>query len=399
MLTLILLLIGWLTGGPAAAATSIVGVAAEASRIVVRFDAPVERATGRSGQGARRITIDLPGVSRRLPAVRGGFAAVHAAAAPDGGTRLVLDLAGPAVIADGGLDGVGRTLTLSLAAADPSMAAQASLAGPLDFFPFDIDLIGRRPRYKVVQAVPPAAKAPPLPVIAGDRSRPLVVIDPGHGGVDPGAVNPRTGLREKDVTLKIARAIRDELVAGGRVRVALTRDDDRYLVLRERFGIARRLHADLFISIHCDSVGAGDASGASVYTLSEVASDKEAARLAARENRADILTGVDLGGSGADVSSILIDLTQRETMNSSADFARLLGREAAPLVPLRADFHRMASLMVLKAPDLPSVLFETGYISNPRDAAFLDSADVLRRIAEGIERAVEVHFARRIAAR
>ena len=183
------------------------------------------------------------------------------------------------------------------------------------------------------------------------------------------------------------------------MRVALTRDDDRYLVLRERFGIARRLHADLFISIHCDSVGTGEASGASVYTLSEVASDKEAARLAARENKADVITGVDLGATGADVSSILIDLTQRETMNNSADFARLLGREAAPLVPLRPNFHRMASLMVLKAPDLPSVLFETGYISNPRDAAFLDSAEGRRRIAEGIERAVDVHFARRIAAR
>ena len=179
----------------------------------------------------------------------------------------------------------------------------------------------------------------------------------------------------------------------------MTRDDDRYLVLRERFGIARRLRADLFISIHCDSTGSEDASGASAYTLSEVASDKEAARLAARENRADVIGGVDLAGAGADVRSILIDLTQRETMNQSATFARLLGREARPLMPVKPVFHRMASLMVLKAPDLPSVLFETGYISNPEDAAFLNSGAGRDRIAQSVAQATEAYFARRLAGR
>ena len=254
-----------------------------------------------------------------------------------------------------------------------------------------------KPKYKLSIPVPPARKAK-LPRVDGDETRPLVVIDAGHGGVDPGAINGTSGLREKDVTLRVARAIRDELLASGRVRVALTRDDDRYLVLRERFGIARRLRADLFISVHCDSVGNGDASGATAYTLSEVASDKEAARLAARENKADVIAGVDLDGN-ADVSSILIDLTQRETMNASAGFARLLGREATGLIPVKPNFHRMASLMVLKAPDMPSILFEMGYISNPKDAAFLDSRDGRQRIAESVRRAVEVHFARRLAGR
>lgn len=187
-----------------------------------------------------------------------------------------------------------------------------------------------------------------MPRVRGADNRPLVVIDAGHGGVDPGAINPVTGLREKDVTLAIAKEIRDTLVASGRVRAALTREDDRYILHRERYGIARRLHADLFISIHCDSAGAGEARGATAYTLSDVASDKEAARLAARENKADVIAGVDLGGN-SDVSSILIDLTQRETMNASASFARLLGREAQPLIPVKPTFHRMASLMVLKA--------------------------------------------------
>ena len=273
-------------------------------------------------------------------------------------------------------------LLIALVPASPSFAAAIGATPP-------------RATYKVSIPVP-AARGVRLPRVQGDADRPLVVIDAGHGGVDPGAINPETGLREKDVTLKIARAIRDQLLASGKVRVALTRDEDRYLVLRERFGVARRLRGDLFISIHCDSVGSEEATGASVYTLSEVASDKEAARLAARENKADVIAGVDLD-EAADVSSILIDLTQRETMNQSAGFARLLGREAPALMPTKANFHRMASLMVLKAPDMPSVLFETGYISNPNDAAFLDSREGRNRIAQSVSRAIDAFFARRMA--
>jgi N-acetylmuramoyl-L-alanine amidase len=242
----------------------------------------------------------------------------------------------------------------------------------------------------------PPAKPLALPPVRGAEDRPLVVIDAGHGGVDPGAINPENGLREKDVTRAIARAIRDSLLATGRVRVALTRDDDRYILHRERFGIARRLKADLFISIHCDSVGTGTPTGATAYTLSDVASDKEAARLAARENKSDVIAGVNLDRD-ADVSSILIDLAQRETMNASAGFARLLGREARPLIPTKENFHRTASLLVLKAPDMPSILFETGYLSTPQDAAFLASAEGQRKIAESVRRAVEVYFARRLA--
>ena len=193
--------------------------------------------------------------------------------------------------------------------------------------------------------------------------------------------------------------MRDELVRDGGVRVALTRDDDRFLVLQDRYSIARKLGAALFISVHCDSAASGDASGATVYTLSEVASDKEAARLAARENKADIIAGVDLGSQNPDISSILIDLTQRETMNASAGFARLLGREAMPLIPIKANYHRMASLIVLKAPDMPSVLFETGYISNARDSEFLASSDGQKKVAQSVRRAVEIHFATRMASR
>jgi N-acetylmuramoyl-L-alanine amidase len=397
VLTVIALIAGWLASVPAWAAT-VQSVAIRDGRIVIRFDEAVGDAASRVLTGPRQIAVDVSGATPgREVAARGLVTGVTQMRSGRSGMRMVFDLAEPAIVTDGGFDSDGRELTLAVRTVDYDQFAEAGIAGPLNFFPFNFGAASR-PKYKVSVPVPPKARGMKLPRVQGDDTRPLVVIDAGHGGVDPGAIGPN-GLREKDVTLKVAKAIRDELLASGRVRVALTRNDDRYLILRERYGVARRLKGDLFISIHCDSTGSENATGATAYTLSEVASDKEAARLAARENKADVISGVNLGEAPADVSSILIDLTQRETMNASATFARLLGREARPLMPLKANFHRMASLMVLKAPDMPSILFETGYISNPQDAAFLDSEEGRRRIAESVTRAVEVNFARRMAAR
>jgi N-acetylmuramoyl-L-alanine amidase len=240
-----------------------------------------------------------------------------------------------------------------------------------------------------------------LPNISGpsDASLPLVVIDAGHGGHDPGAISPHSGQREKDVTLTIANLARDEILKGGRVRVALTRDTDRFIVLQDRYQLARKMNADLFISIHADSAENPQASGGTVYTLSEVASDRETQRLAARENRANIINGVNLGGADANVSSILIDLMQRETMNVSAEFAKLLLREATPNMRVRSNSHRFAAFIVLKAPDTPSVLFEIGYLSNAADVRFLSSATGQRKVARTLSQAVQVHFARRIEPR
>lgn len=240
-----------------------------------------------------------------------------------------------------------------------------------------------------------------LPKIAGpsDSKLPLVMIDAGHGGHDPGAISPHGGKREKDVTLAIAKSIRSELLKTGRVRVALTRDSDKFLVLQDRYGTARKMKADLFISIHADAAENQEASGATVYTLSEVASDREAQRLASRENKSDIINGVNLGGADANVSSILIDLTQRETMNVSADFARLLTREAKPNMRLRSNSHRFASFIVLKAPDTPSVLFETGYLTNESDVKFLGSTEGQQKVGRSVASAIQVHFARRLASR
>lgn len=253
-------------------------------------------------------------------------------------------------------------------------------------------------RYSVSVNIGKPAPAVPLPAIQGDdETLPLVVIDPGHGGHDPGASRDR--LQEKTLTLDLAKALRDELLASRRVRVAMTRSDDRFLILEERYGIARRLGADLFLSLHADAADNPAATGATVYTLSETASDREAARLATRENRSDLINGVDLGRQAGDVGAILIDLSQRETMRTSADFARLLVREARDDFAFRPTPHRLAGLLVLKAPDMPSVLIEAGYISNPGDASFLGSREGQRRFARGVREAVVVHFARRNARR
>ncbi len=278
----------------------------------------------------------------------------------------------------------------------PPAAPSAPLPVPLPMTGERADMAARpRQTGTITVPIPAALPAIGLPPVEGpaDPSRPLIMIDAGHGGHDPGAINAAHGWREKDVTLAIARAIRAELLRTGRFRVALTRNEDQYLILQERYGLARRLHADLFVSIHGDAATNIEARGASIYTLSEVASDREAARLAARENRVDILDGVNLSGQSSAVTNILIDLTQRDTMARSARFAAILEREAAPFIPFLSPAHRLASLIVLKSPDTPSVLLETGYISNDADGAVLRSVAGQKRIAQGVVRAITVFFA------
>lgn len=245
-----------------------------------------------------------------------------------------------------------------------------------------------------------AADRPPvsLPPVAGPKNAniPLILLDPGHGGSDPGAISPG-GAQEKDVTLALARTIRDTLIQSGRVRVALTRQDDRRLGLRDRYEIARRLGAKLLISLHADAAPNLEATGATVYSLSEVASDKEAADLAGRENAAELVGAEKVEGGDA-VNRILIDLAQRESMAASAAFADLLVREAKGRVPLRPEPRKSASLIVLKAPDIPSILFEAGYLTNAGDAAFIMSEPGRQRIAKAMQRAIEIHSARLMSA-
>ncbi|WP_447765969.1 N-acetylmuramoyl-L-alanine amidase [Sphingopyxis panaciterrae] len=371
------------------------------SDVTVRFDDLVAGASTFILAGPDRIALDIAGVQPGIALEGAGMVrAVRQGRQGAGSARVVLDLVQPAIVSNARFAADGRSLTFRLRPVSASEFERAA-RGPRTELQPPAQFRAKPPekRYSVTVPIGKAKPALPLPAIEGPENNrlPLVVIDAGHGGHDPGAISPHSGKREKDITLALARAIRDDLVASGRVRVALTRADDRYLVLEERYGIARRLKADLFISVHADAAENQEASGASVYTLSEVASDREAARLAARENKANIINGVDLGAHSSDVSSILLDLTQRETMNVASDFARLLQREAANDVKFRSTAHRFASFVVLKAPDTPSILFETGFISNKDDSEFLASGAGQKKIARGVRDAVQIHFARQIA--
>lgn len=219
-----------------------------------------------------------------------------------------------------------------------------------------------------------------------------IVIDAGHGGPDPGAI-AANGMYEKVVTLAAAKELKRQLEATGRYEVSLTRDRDIYHKLRKRIQIARNLKADIFISLHADSLNRRNVKGASVYTLSDKASDKETARLAARENNADAIIDMDLSTEDDDVADILIDLAMRDTMNHSKVFAdtlvKALGQKG---ITLLENTHRFAGFAVLKAPDIPSVLVEMGYLSNAKEAQKLASSDYRKRLMSAIVFGIDLYF-------
>ena len=223
--------------------------------------------------------------------------------------------------------------------------------------------------------------------------RPIVVVDAGHGGKDPGARSASGTSNEKDLTLLLARELRDELAERGRVRVALTREDDRYLTLDQRAQIARKLGASAYLSLHIDSAANPAARGATVYSLSDVASDAEAARLAAKENKAGEGLSSEPDGS---VRSMLSDLALREQMNASASLAERLVRKSAGRYLLRPEPHRFADFRVLRHAEVPAVLFEAGYISNTEDEALLREPEKRERIVAALAQAIEADVASRI---
>jgi len=256
-----------------------------------------------------------------------------------------------------------------------------------------VPILGRE--YVVRVELPDGSATIGLPEIEGpsDPSRPLVVIDAGHGGPDPGTSSE--SYREKTIVLGLARALRDRLLEEGGIRVAMTRDDDSFIVLEERAEIARQLGADLFLSIHADSAGDREGvSGASIYTLSETASSEAAARYAERENNADTINGVDLSGQDEDVNAILVELSQRRTSEKSAEFAELIQREGEGVLRFHPQARRSAALAVLRAPDVPGVLFESGFVTNPEEAERLASVEGRERFAEVMARAIRIYLAR-----
>lgn len=283
-------------------------------------------------------------------------------------------------LAGAGLATAGAAVALLLLGAGSSGAAASDGAGHA--------LIGEARRGSVTVRIAPAVDV----VVSGARAagRPIVVIDPGHGGRDPGAVSVSGAVAEKQLALALARELRDRLVERGRVRVALTRDSDRYLTLEERAGVARGLGASLFLSLHMDSAPNPLARGASVYSLSDVASDAEAARFAAAEN-----AGGGVGIADGSVRSMLSDLALRSLMTASADLASRLVRKSAARVEMRPEPHRFATFHVLRRAQAPAVLFEAGYVSNAEDELLLRSPEHRAALVAGLAETIEADVAAR----
>ncbi len=344
-----------------------------------------------------RVIVDIPEVKFQLAAGtgtvgRGLIQAFRYGLVMPGGSRMVFDLAGPAKIAQAyvleAANGQPARLVLELEEIDRASFIQAMAAES-------------RPQLlpALAQAgatVATAAEATPKLVAAAD-TRPVVVIDPGHGGVDNGTQSGDE--TEKNLVLGFGLALRDQLEKKGKYRVVMTRTDDTFVTLADRVRIARTQSAALFVSIHADALPRkeGDAQGATIYTLSDRASDTEAARLAEAENKADAIGGVNLTEEPADVADILIDLTQRETRTFSNRFARLLMAEMKTTVRMHKHPLKSAGFKVLKAPDVPSVLIELGYVSNKDDLEHLVSENWRSRTVGSIALAIDAFFNKRLA--
>lgn len=332
-----------------------------------------------------RVVIDLPEVDWELAPGqellgKGQISGYRYGLFRPGNSRIVLDMEGPVRVDRAHVlqpDGkYGYRLMVDLAPTDA--ATFASIAG----WP-------ERQRTAIAQ---PMQK----PGFSGNRvqnrKKKLIVVDPGHGGVDSGAIGKK-GTYEKNVVLATAKTLKETLEKTGRYQVILTRDRDVFLELGQRVNVARNAKADLFISLHADSLtNKSNLRGASVYTLSENASDKEAAALAQKENRADLIAGVDLKNETDDVMNILIDLAQRETMNHSVTFARTLTPQLGKVTRLIKNTHRFAGFRVLKAPDVPSVLVELGYLSNSYDEKNLGSRKWRAELSKVITKAIDNYF-------
>jgi N-acetylmuramoyl-L-alanine amidase len=336
-----------------------------------------------------RVVVDLPQVTFKLPARageagRGLVKAFRYGLVMQGGSRIVLDVTGPvrvdkAFVLDPG-DHQPARLVLDLSAVDRDTFMRATA----------ID--NRLPRTSEKPRRPERE-----PASAGDP-RPIIVLDPGHGGIDNGA-RAAGNQHEKTLVLDFALMLRDKLERTGKYRVIMTRTDDTFVSLADRVKLARARKASLLISIHCDALarGDGDAQGATVYTLSEHASDAEAARLAEVENRADVIAGVDLSAEPDDIADILIDLAQRETKTFSTQFSRVLVGELKGAARLHKNPLKSAGFKVLKAPDVPSVLLELGYVSNRNDLKQITSDSWRQRTGDAIVQAIGAYFTTRVA--
>jgi N-acetylmuramoyl-L-alanine amidase len=337
-----------------------------------------------------RVVVDLPPIAFQLPTKagekgRGLIKAFRFGLVMQGGSRIVIDAAKPVRVDKAfvlaGIEDQPARLVIDLVATDResflrNLAVEAKPRRPAD----------------------PARKQERESTATPNDGRQLIVVDPGHGGIDAGTT-AASGETEKAIVLDFARELSDKLEKSGKYRVIMTRSDDSFISLGERVRIARANKAALFISVHADALPRRDADtrGATVYTVSDTASDAEAARLADAENRADVIAGVDLSSEPDDVADILIDLAQRETRSFSSQFARAVVGELKAAIRLHRHPLRGAGFKVLKAPDVPSVLVELGYVSSQHDLKLMMSEAWRKRATDALVRAVNSFFAPRLA--
>ena len=353
------------------------------TRLVVDLDRRIEvRAFALANP--YRVIVDMPQVTFTFPDKtgekgRGLIKAFRYGLVMQGGSRIVIDLSKPARIERAQvLDAANEQparLVLDLAATDRD-AFMRTIA--LNNRPSDR---GQRPR-------------DPEPEVKTVDQRPLVVLDPGHGGPDHGTRLAPTDSPEKTIVLEFSLMLKEKLEKTGKYRVAMTRTDDTFIALADRVSFARDRKAALFISVHADALerGDGEAQGATIYTLSETASDAAAASLAEVENRADVIAGLDIAPEATDVADILIDLAKRETKTFSLQFARTLVGEMRNATRMHKEPMRSASFVVLKAPDIPSVLVELGYVTNKQDLKSMTSDGWRGKVTDSVMQAVGTFF-------
>jgi N-acetylmuramoyl-L-alanine amidase len=359
-----------------------------------------------------RVVVDIPEVNFHLPPGtgtqgRGLVKAFRYGLVLPGGSRIVFDLASPARIANSyvldsangqpprlvlELEDIDRATFLQSVGSDAGPEVKPAFAATAPSAPLTVPETtpAAKPVTAPVQALAPGLPAPP-------DLRPVVVIDPGHGGVDNGT--QMGSETEKSLVLGFGLALRDRLEKSGKCRVVMTRTDDTFIPLADRVRVARDQSAALLVSIHADALpkGEGDAQGATIYTLSDKASDAEAQRLADAENRADAIGGVKLGDEPTDVADILIDLVQRETRTFSNRFAHQLMGEVKTTMRLHKHPLKSAGFKVLKAPDVPSVLVELGYVSNKDDLEHLVSESWRSKAVAAMAQAIDVFVSKRLA--
>ncbi|HEY2532797.1 MAG TPA: N-acetylmuramoyl-L-alanine amidase [Xanthobacteraceae bacterium] len=334
-----------------------------------------------------RVVLDIPEVIFKLPPQagetgRGLIKAFRFGLVMRGGSRIVFDLAKPVR--------VNKAFAVEAADGDPARLV-------LDLVPTDRESFLRKMALDEKQQrveLPP--RPPPQANIAD--SRPLVVLDPGHGGIDTGTRAP-SGELEKDIVLAFAQCLRERLEKGGKYRVLMTRTDDTYVPLADRVRFARDSGAALFMSIHADWLppAEGNVQGATVYTLSDTATDATAARVADEENQADVIAGVDLKAEPDDVAGILLDLARRETKTYSVQFARKLVADMRSATRMYKEPVKSAGFRVLRAPDIPSVLVELGYVSNRSDLQSLLSETWRNHTADAVAQAIDGYFSTHVA--